>query len=99
MGLLVFGGMLIPGNIPNIIAAGKLGITSGEYAKLGVPFGIILGAFFFVLIYFMDSARDWDFKRCESIAFFLFLKSKSCLWFFVGYYLSLLVSHKFPFLS
>lgn len=51
MGLLIFGGMLIPGNIPNIISAGKLGITSAEYAKLGVPFGIVLGAFFFVLIY------------------------------------------------
>ncbi|MFB3765815.1 MAG: DUF1646 family protein [Methanotrichaceae archaeon] len=53
MGLLIFGGMLIPGNIPNIISAGKLGITSSEYAKLGVPFGIVLGAFFFVLIYFL----------------------------------------------
>lgn len=53
MGLLIFGGCLIPGNIPNIISAGKLGITSGEYAKLGVPFGIILGLFFFVLIYFL----------------------------------------------
>ena len=28
LGLLVSGGMLIPGNIPNIIAAGKLNITS-----------------------------------------------------------------------
>ena len=53
MGLLIFGGMLIPGNIPNIISAGKLGITSSEYAKLGVPFGLVLGAFFFVLIYFL----------------------------------------------
>ena len=53
MGLLIFGGMLIPGNIPNIISAGKLGITSSEYAKLGVPFGLVLGAFFFVLIYFV----------------------------------------------
>ncbi|MGD0951760.1 MAG: DUF1646 family protein [Methanotrichaceae archaeon] len=53
MGLLIFGGCLIPGNIPNIISAGKLGITSSEYAKLGVPFGLVLGAFFFVLIYFV----------------------------------------------
>ncbi len=51
MGLLVFGGMLIPGNIPNIISAGKLGITSSEYAKLGVPMGLVLGAIFFVLIF------------------------------------------------
>src|SRR5512136_2956520 len=54
MGLLIFGGCLIPGNIPNIISAGKLGITSSEYAKLGVPFGLALGAFFFVLIYFVN---------------------------------------------
>ena len=53
MGLLIFGGCLIPGNIPNIISAGKLGITSSEYAKLGVPMGLVLGAFFFVLIYFV----------------------------------------------
>ncbi len=53
MGLLTFGGMLIPGNIPNIISAGKLGITSSEYAKLGVPFGIVLGAFFFVWIFIL----------------------------------------------
>jgi len=31
IGLLVSGGMLIPGNIPNIIAANKLGITSKEF--------------------------------------------------------------------
>jgi predicted cation transporter len=43
--------MLIPGNIPNILSAGKLGITSSEFAKLGVSFGLELGAFFFVLIY------------------------------------------------
>lgn len=30
MGLLISGGMLIPGNIPNIISASKLGITSRE---------------------------------------------------------------------
>ena len=37
MGLLIAGGMLIPGNIPNIIAAGKMGITSKEWAKIGIP--------------------------------------------------------------
>ncbi|MBI4348538.1 MAG: DUF1646 family protein [Elusimicrobia bacterium] len=39
MGLLLAGGMLIPGNIPNIVCAGKLGIKSGEWAKVGVPLG------------------------------------------------------------
>ncbi len=51
MGLLISGGMLIPGNIPNIISAGKLGITSGEWAKLGVPLGLALNAIFFVAIF------------------------------------------------
>jgi len=51
MGLLIFGGMLIPGNIPNIISAGKLGITSKEYAKLGVPMGLVLGAIFYALVF------------------------------------------------
>lgn len=50
-GLLISGGMLIPGNIPNIISAGKLGITSGEWAKLGVPFGLVLNAIYFVVVF------------------------------------------------
>lgn len=50
-GLLISGGMLIPGNIPNIISAGKLGITSGEWAKLGVPFGLILNAAYFLIVF------------------------------------------------
>ena len=41
LGLLISGGMLIPGNIPNIIAAGKLNITSLEWARFGVPVGLI----------------------------------------------------------
>lgn len=50
MGLLISGGMLIPGNIPNIISASKLRITSTEWAKLGVPLGlIVMAAFFFIL--------------------------------------------------
>jgi len=53
MGLLVSGGMLIPGNIPNIVSAGKLGITSSEWAKLGVPLGLALNAIYFVAIFFL----------------------------------------------
>ncbi len=50
MGLLISGGMLIPGNIPNIISASKLRITSTEWAKLGVPLGlIVMAVFYFVL--------------------------------------------------
>ncbi len=50
LGLLVSGGMLIPGNIPNIIAAGKLRITSLEYARFAVPVGIIAMIAFFIVI-------------------------------------------------
>jgi predicted cation transporter len=53
MGLLVSGGMLIPGNIPNIISAGKLGITSGEWAKLGVPLGLVLMVIYFVWVFYI----------------------------------------------
>jgi predicted cation transporter len=53
MGLLISGGMLIPGNIPNIISAGKLGITSGEWAKLGVPLGLITMLIYFVWIFYI----------------------------------------------
>lgn len=42
LGLLISGGMLIPGNIPNIIAAHALGIKSTEWVRLGVPLGFVL---------------------------------------------------------
>jgi predicted cation transporter len=51
MGLLIAGGMLIPGNIPNIIAACKLEITSREWAEVGVPLGLVLMAVFFVILF------------------------------------------------
>jgi predicted cation transporter len=50
MGLCIAGGMLIPGNIPNIISASKLRIKSGEWARLGVPLGLGLMAVFFVIL-------------------------------------------------
>lgn len=53
LGLIVSGGMLIPGNIPNIIAAGKLNITSKEYAKYAVPIGLVgMAAYFIVILMF-----------------------------------------------
>ncbi len=51
MGLLIAGGMLIPGNIPNIISAGKLGITSKEWARLGIPLGFVTMAIYFVILF------------------------------------------------
>ena len=53
MGLIISGGMLIPGNIPNIIAAGKLNITSKEWARFGVPVGLITMAVYFVVLFFI----------------------------------------------
>ncbi|WAA14019.1 DUF1646 family protein [Fervidibacillus halotolerans] len=52
LGLLVSGGMLLPGNIPNIISAGKLYITSREWARFGIPlgFGMLIIYFFTILV-------------------------------------------------
>ena len=47
MGLLISGGMLIPGNIPNIIAANKLKIRSRTWARYGVPLGLVLLVVYF----------------------------------------------------
>jgi predicted cation transporter len=47
LGLLASGGMLIPGNIPNIIAAKKLGIGSREWAREALPVGLVLLTLFF----------------------------------------------------
>jgi len=51
LALLISGGMLIPGNIPNIIAAGKTGITSREWARRGIPLGLGLMAVFFCILF------------------------------------------------
>jgi predicted cation transporter len=51
MGLLIAGGMLIPGNIPNIISAQKLSITSKEWAKLGVPLGLVIMGIYYIWIF------------------------------------------------
>lgn len=51
MGLLVSGGMLIPGNIPNIIAANRLKIRSRTWARLGVPLGLVLLLAYFVALF------------------------------------------------
>ena len=51
MGLLIAGGMLIPGNIPNIVAAGRLKISMKEWAVIGVPIGLfIMAAYFLILL-------------------------------------------------
>ncbi len=50
LGLLLAGGMLIPGNIPNIICAGKMKIKSSEWARCGVPLGLTVMAAFFLVV-------------------------------------------------
>lgn len=53
MGLLISGGMLIPGNIPNIIAANKLGIRSRTWARIGIPLGLVLLVLYFTVLFFI----------------------------------------------
>lgn len=50
LGLLISGGMLIPGNIPNIISANKLGLRPKEWAVFGLPLGIAMMALVFGLL-------------------------------------------------
>ena len=48
--LLISGGMLIPGNIPNIVAAGRLGIRMNEWTKVGVPIGLVMLLVYFAIL-------------------------------------------------
>lgn len=48
--LIISGGMLIPGNIPNIVAAGRIGITMKQWAKRGVPISMVLMVIFFIIL-------------------------------------------------
>src|SRR3990170_4394625 len=51
IGLLISGGMLIPGNIPNIIASGRLKIRSRTWARHGVPLGLVLLVLYFAALF------------------------------------------------
>jgi predicted cation transporter len=51
MGIIISGGMLIPGNIPNIISASKLRISSRAWAVIGVPFGLFLMLVYYAILY------------------------------------------------
>ena len=50
MGLLISGWMLIPGNTPNIITAGKFKITSMEYARFAFLIGLAAMIIYFIII-------------------------------------------------
>jgi len=51
MGVIISGGMLIPGNIPNIIAASKLKISSRSWAMIGLPVGLFLMCTYFFILF------------------------------------------------
>ena len=51
IGLVAFGSMLIQGNLPNIVAAEKLGIKSREWARVAVPTGLVLMSGYFVALW------------------------------------------------
>jgi predicted cation transporter len=50
MGLLIAGVILIPGNIPNIVAAGRLKISMKEWAVLGIPIGLVMMVVYFAAL-------------------------------------------------
>lgn len=49
-GLILAGGLLIPGNIPNIICASKLKIKSSQWAKFAIPLGGVMMVVYFILL-------------------------------------------------
>lgn len=49
--LLVSGGMLVTGNIPNIVTAGKLKISMREWAIFGVPVGLVFLIGYYVVLF------------------------------------------------
>jgi predicted cation transporter len=50
MALLIAGGVLIPGNISNIVAAGRLKISMREWAVIGVPIGLAMLVIYFAAL-------------------------------------------------
>ncbi len=54
MGLLIAGGMLIPGNLPNIITAARLRISGREWARIGLAVGLPMMALCFAALYLID---------------------------------------------
>lgn len=50
LAMIVSGGFLIPGNIPNIICASKFKIKSSDWARLALPWGIGIMLLFFIIL-------------------------------------------------
>lgn len=59
MGLVLSGGFLIPGNIPNIICASKFKIKSKEWAQKALPIGVICMFVYFVLLLIIPTASKY----------------------------------------
>lgn len=57
MGLIISGGFLIPGNIPNIICASKFKIKSKEWAKQALPIGIICMFVYFLVLELLPKVK------------------------------------------
>jgi len=57
LGLLISGGALVTGNIPNIVAASRLGITSREWARIGLPVATVLLILCFAVLSAMSFAH------------------------------------------
>ncbi len=51
MSLLIAGGILVPGNVPNIIVASRIGITFKEWAKFGIIIGMPLFIIFYIILH------------------------------------------------
>jgi predicted cation transporter len=50
LALLIAGGMLIPGNIPNVVCAGALHIPSGRWARVAIPIGLVMLGIYFAAL-------------------------------------------------
>ena len=59
MALIISGGFLIPGNIPNIICASKFKIKSKEWAKDALPVGIAVMLVYFVILNLVPVASKY----------------------------------------
>jgi len=57
MGLVISGGFLIPGNIPNIICASKFKIKSKEWAKQALPIGAACMLVYFLLLELLPKVK------------------------------------------
>ncbi len=50
LGLVISGGILVTGNLPNIVAASSLEVTSREWARIGLTVGIPLLVLYFLVL-------------------------------------------------